>query len=148
MFARDLMTSSPALITASATVRSAAEVMHTRDVGLLPVVDDLQWRRLVGVLTDRDIVLRYVAPDHGPSATVAEHMTRTPLITVTPDAPAGEVIEKMARYQVRRLPVIDDRGVVLGVIGLADLAQRLGPDDPRRVEHLLEAISRPGALIA
>ena len=70
MLARDIMTDDLALITADDTVPSAAELMRTRGVGMLPVVDDMQARHFVGAITDRDIVVRHVAVGHGPTARV------------------------------------------------------------------------------
>lgn len=147
MLAHELMTESPAMITGAETVTRAAEIMRTRGVGMLPVVSDLAGRRLVGVITDRDIVVRYVAPEHGPKALVREHMTREPLVTVGMTATEQEIADLMSRFQVRRVPVVNERGVVVGIVAQADLALAVGPRDPMMVEHVMEAISRPGALV-
>jgi CBS domain-containing protein len=147
MIARELMTEHPALITASDTVATAANLMRTRGVGMLPVVQDLQHRQLVGVLTDRDIVIRHVAAGHGIGAKVHEHMTREPLASVPPTATVHEIADKMTRYQVRRLPVVDEQGAVIGIVAQADLAVTVGPSDPALVERVIEGISRPGALV-
>jgi CBS domain-containing protein len=147
MIARELMTEHPALITASDTVATAANLMRTRGVGMLPVVQDLEHRHLVGILTDRDIVIRHVAAGHGSRAKVHEHMTRDPLATVPPSATVQQIAEKMTRYQVRRLPVVDELGGVIGVVAQADLAVAVGPTDPALIERLIEGISRPGALV-
>lgn len=148
MLARDLMTPQPALCTGRDTVQRAADLMRTRNVGMLPVVDDLAHRHLIGILTDRDIAVRHVAPGHGPDAKVRDHMTREPLTWVGPGMPVETVLAQMEQHQVRRLPVVDELGYVIGVIAQADIVRQLGPTDPERVEHLLERISRPGALVA
>ncbi|MEX2181449.1 MAG: CBS domain-containing protein [Gemmatimonadaceae bacterium] len=147
MLARDIMTLEPAVVTATDTVPVAAQLMRTRDVGMLPVVDDLVHRRLVGVLTDRDIVLRYVAPEHGRLASVRDHMTREPMVTATATSTIAEVVARMSRHQVRRLPVVDANDAVIGVIAQADIALKVRPHDADLVDHLTEAISRPGALV-
>ncbi len=147
MNARALMTGHPAVIEASDTLAAAAELMRTRDVGMLPVVDGPANRHLVGVITDRDIVLRAVALGHGPDAKVHEHMTRFGLVTVVVHSSLDEITEKMKRHQVRRLPVVDVKGSVVGVIAQADLLNRVGPSDPLMVERVVEGISRPGALV-
>lgn len=147
MRANDIMTSDPALIAGEAKVPAAAQLMRLRDVGFLPVVDDLVHRRLIGVLTDRDIVLRHVAPAHGVLASVHEHMTRAPLQTVKADASVTEVAELMSRHQIRRLPVVDADGVVIGVIAQADLVRRLRPRDGQFLDRVIEAITRPGSLV-
>jgi len=147
MDARDLMTHHPAVVAADGSLPDAAQLMRTLDVGFLPVVDSDLAGRLVGVITDRDIVVRSVALGHGPTAKVHEHMSRTPLVTVAPDASVSDIAEKMRVLQVRRLPVVDDRGVVVGVIAQADLAKGLGAHDPVLMKRTLEAIYRPGALV-
>lgn len=147
MIALELMTRSPAVIAADDTIANAADLMRTRGVGMLPVVDSLDELFLVGVITDRDIVVRHVALGHGADSKVRAHMTVDPLVTAAPLLPVSEVVERMTRFQVRRVPVVDARGVVIGVIAQADLARQLGPDDPELVERVVEAISRPGALV-
>lgn len=147
MLARDIMTKNPAFVVGDEKVPAAAQLMRLRDVGFLPVVDDVTRRRLIGVLTDRDIVLRHVAPGHGALASVHEHMTRAPLQTVAPDASVEEVADRMSRHQVRRLPVVDPEGLVVGVITQADLVRRLRPHDAQFLDRVSEAISRPGLLV-
>ena len=147
MNARAMMTSHPAVVTIDADISAAATIMRIRDIGMLPVVDSEVSHRLVGVITDRDIVVRAVAPGHGPTAKVREHMSRAPLVTVSPAATLAQIAEKMRRHQVRRLPVVDDQDVVIGIIAQADLAVAVGPSDPLLVERILEGISRPGALV-
>lgn len=147
MQASELMTQDPAIISADDTITNAAMLMRTRGIGILPVVDGLATRRLVGVITDRDIVVRHVALGHGPEARVRDKMTRTALTTVRPERPLSEVTELMTRFQVRRLPVVDEHGVVVGVIAQADLARRLAPHDPGLLGWVTEGISRAGALV-
>lgn len=146
MFAHELMTGQPVVIAHDATVRAAAELMRIRGVGMLPVVDYLRAHKLVGVITDRDLVVRSLAFGHGDDAKVHEHMTRDPLITVVPETPVKEIAARMARHQVRRLPVLDHTGNVVGIVAQADLALLVGPTDPALVERMIEGISRPGAL--
>lgn len=146
MNARELMTAHPATINGADTVVQAAQIMRTRGVGMLPVVASHSDPRLIGVLTDRDIVVRFVAPGHGSGALVHEHMTRDPIVTVSTTDTEREIGDKMTRFQVRRLPVVDGDGRVIGVVAQADLALSIGPKNPVLVEKVLESISRPGAL--
>ncbi len=146
MRARDLMTTNPAVVTADDPITKAAEVMRNLDVGMLPVVDDLHTRRLIGILTDRDIVVRCLAERSIVECQVRNHMTSHPLVYVTEDATLEQVVEKMERYQVRRLPVVASDRRVIGVVTQADLARRVGPDNPELIEEVLERISTPGAL--
>jgi CBS domain-containing protein len=147
MLARDVMTPSPGVIMGENSILQAAEMMRTLGIGMLPVVQDLATRRLIGVITDRDIVVRHVALQHGPSAKVRDTMTHDPLVTVRADTPISEIAERMSRWQVRRLPVLDLDGSVIGIVAQADLATRVGPSDPKLVESVLEGISRPGQLV-
>jgi CBS domain-containing protein len=146
MFAHELMTGQPVVIAHDATLSAAAEMMRIRGVGMLPVVDYMRAHKLVGVITDRDLVVRGLAFGHGGDAKVHEHMTRDPLITVGPETPVKEIAARMARHQVRRLPVLDHSGAVIGIVAQADLAVLVGPTDPSLVERVIEGISRPGAL--
>jgi CBS domain-containing protein len=146
MLAQDLMTRNPAVIAATYTLREAAEIMTTRGVGVLPVVDHVVHRQLLGMLSDRDLVVRAVALGHGELAKVYEHMSRAPLASVTPFATIPMIAEQMILYRVRRLPVLDGEGCVVGIIGLADLARRGGADGTRAVGQVMDCLSQPGAL--
>ncbi|HEU4994573.1 MAG TPA: CBS domain-containing protein [Gemmatimonadaceae bacterium] len=141
MKARDIMTADPGVITQRELVSRAAEIMRDLDVGIVPVVDDPSSMRLLGVITDRDIAVRCVAKRHGPSCTVAEHMTSTHLDTVRPDDDIDAVISLMERDQVRRIPVVSDDNRLAGVIAQADLATKVGPKDPKKIEEVLERVS-------
>jgi CBS domain-containing protein len=148
MNAKMLMTANPTVITPDDSIPRAAEQMRNLDVGMLPVVDEIQTRRLVGVITDRDIVVRCLA-DHGSShCQVRDHMTSHPLVFVHEDTPLDEIVRKMEEYQVRRLPVVTATQRVVGIITQADLARRVGPDDPELIEEVIEKISTPGALVS
>ncbi len=86
MLAQDLMTRDPAVIPATYTLREAAELMLSRGVGVLPVVDHVVHRQLLGMLSDRDLVIRAIALGHGELAKVHEHMSRAPFAAVTASA--------------------------------------------------------------
>ena len=144
MNARELMTGNPQVVTAEDAIRHAARAMRERNVGMLPVVDDLAHMHVRGVITDRDIVVRCVAePPHGPCL-VADHMTLGHPASVPPEASAQEVIGVMKRHQIRRVLVVE-AGRLLGVIAQADVALKEGPLEPLRVEAVLESISAPAS---
>ena len=135
---RELMTTNPRTVEPSATVAEAARVMKQEDVGPVPVVENGD--RLAGIVTDRDVVLRVVAEGRDPQATnVGEIMSRD-LATVDPDQPLDEALRLMARHQVRRLPVCEEDGRLVGIVAQADIATELGDD--RVTGQVVEEISR------
>ena len=141
MLAREIMSCTPLTVTRTDTIRRAAELMRNVNVGALPVVDESGHGVLQGLITDRDIVIRCVAAAHEPWCLVAAHMTPAPLITVGPDADVSVVIEAMERAKVRRVPVVASDGTLLGIIAQADIATKVGPIEPEKVEELVERIS-------
>ena len=139
MLARDLMSPNPAVVVGHDLVARAAELMRDRNVGFIPVVTDTVSRVLRGVITDRDIAVRCVALGHTGYCRVAEHMT--PVVdTVRPEATVADVVAKMAGAEIRRLVVIDERHRPVGIISVSDLALKLGPRDPLKVEALFERL--------
>lgn len=142
MRARDIMTEKPEALTGGETVRRAAELMRDLDVGIIPVVDDMDARRVRGVITDRDIATRHVAEGHDASCTIEDHMTDR-VTTVSPDDDVDHVMKRMQREQVRRVPVVDDGDRLIGIIAQADLAVKLGEDEAEAVEETVEKISEP-----
>jgi CBS domain-containing protein len=143
MNARDIMTRDLAVVTPNDPIAHAASVMQERDVGIVPVVDDLATMRLVGVLTDRDIAVRCVARRHDATCAVRHHMTTRDLATVDADAAVEAVMTAMERHRVRRVPVIGKDNRLEGIIAQADVAVKVGPTKPVEVEHLVEHISEP-----
>ncbi len=137
------MTAHPSVITLDEPVHRAAQLMRDRRVGMLPVIDNLSDRRLQGILTDRDIVVRCVAEGHGLDCAVREVMTARHLTTVRMDDDVSAVARKMRRDHVRRIPVMADDERVAGVVAVVDLATRLRPADPALVEGLERAVSAP-----
>jgi CBS domain-containing protein len=118
--------------------------MRDGDIGFLPVVEDRTTRRLVGVITDRDITIRHVADAHNDECIIKQHMSADRLVTVSPDADTGEVHRLMIERQVRRIPVVNSDGHVLGVIAQADVALKEQRD--RTTGEIVEKISEPAKL--
>ena len=138
---RDIMTPEPKCLLPDQTMSAAAILMRNGDVGMVPIVRDPVTRKLVGVLTDRDIAVRHVAAHHDWDCSVEEHMTAGDLVTVEPDDFAMHVIRRMKDAQVRRIPVTDVAGRLIGIVALADVARNMGHDAPGTVEELLERLS-------
>ncbi len=145
MRAQDLMTMSPACVTPNDEVRKVAQIMDDNDCGCLPVVDAGGNRRVVGVITDRDIAIRGVAKGKGPNTKVAELMTHDALCCL-PDDEIAAVERVMTEKQVRRVVIVDDDGYCVGIVAQADIARasKTSSDVTERdVAHVVERISEP-----
>ena len=138
MKAQDIMTKDPRVVTPETPVQEAARLMQSEDTGVLPVVESAQSRRLVGVVTDRDLALRVVA-EGKTSASVRDAMS-SGVKTAKPNDSVKDVMDLMAKEQVRRIPIVDDAGTVVGIVSQADVV--LEAND-RRAEQTIEAISKP-----
>ena len=114
------MTADPQCCTAETPLNEVAKLMVECDCGEIPVVDHA--KKLIGVITDRDIVCRVVAKGQNPSAMTANDAMTQSVISVTEDTSLADVLAKMEDHQVRRLPVVDSRGCVRGIISQADVA--------------------------
>ncbi|HEX6313747.1 MAG TPA: CBS domain-containing protein [Gemmatimonadaceae bacterium] len=125
MKARDIMQWNPLVVTPTEAVSHAAEQMRYESDACLPVVRDVNSRHLVGVITARDLVTRCMARRHGVDCTVADHMTPLPLRTARPDDDADELLHIMRDAEIRRIPVVDDDGVLGGMVREHDLAEAL-----------------------
>lgn len=115
---REAMTPSPTTVEPGTTAQDAARTMKTEDVGSLPILDG---DRLVGVVTDRDIAIRVVAEGKGAETTVGEIASRD-VVTIDPEQSLEEAVRLMAEHQVRRLPVTEEDGKLVGVLAQADIA--------------------------
>ena len=119
---QEIMTKDPATVTPGTTVRDAAKLMQREDTGILPVVESEGNKRLVGVVTDRDITVRAVAAGKDPSsATVREAMSEG-VRWVYEDASAEEAARIMSEHQIRRLPVINRDKRLVGIVAVGDFA--------------------------
>ena len=133
---RDVMTPNVHAASPTDSLASAAEIMSSQDVGSLPVVEN---GRLIGVLTDRDIVVRAVAERVTPETlNVGDVASRQP-VTVQPDEDLDEALRLMAHHRVRRLPVVEE-GRLVGMLSQADVA---GEAKEKKVGEMLEEISQP-----
>jgi CBS domain-containing protein len=116
--------------------------MKSEDVGSLPVIDSREGRKLIGIVTDRDLVVKVLAAGMAPDrATVKDAMTASPE-TCREDEDISTAVERMAERQVRRMPIVDQDGRLRGIIAQADVATRVHRDEA--TGELVEAISEPG----
>ena len=138
---RDVMTPNPTTVSPNDSIQSAARVMRDEDTGVVPVVDN---GKPVGVITDRDIVVRAVAEDRGMNRPVRDIVT-TELVAVHPDMSVEEATELMSEHQVRRLPVIDNDRLV-GIVSIGDIAVKEGKDGRvgDALQHISEGVKERG----
>ena len=146
MLARDAMTISPAVVTPNDPISRAAELMRDWDTGMIPVVTSLATMELIGVITDRDIVVRCLAAHDLPGCDVGPHMSTRKLVTVYPETPLVGCAHRMAESQVRRLPVVDIDGRLVGIVSLADVARKLTETAPALVAATLDEVSQPASI--
>lgn len=137
---RELMTANPTTAKLNTTLEEIATIMRHEDVGSVPIVDDDE---LVGIVTDRDIVVRCVAEGGDTSESTAEDILSEGLVIVSPDADVQEAEELMSRHQIRRLPVVRE-GRLEGMISLGDFAvkarEKKGPEEV--LEHVSVGVKR------
>lgn len=136
------MTANPACCTPESTARDAATLMREHDCGAIPVVEDLRNRRLVGMVTDRDLAIRGLARGRGPDTPIRDLMTDDP-VTCLPEDKVEDLRQVMVEELVRRVPVVDDDGLLVGIVAQADIARVEGAATDREVGRIIEAISEP-----
>lgn len=136
---REIMTTDVKTVGCATPIRDVAAAMRDGDVGSMPVVEG---GRLVGIVTDRDIVIRAVADGRDAATAVGEAMT-TEIFSVKPDDFAFEAIRLMGDKQVRRVPVVNQDGSLAGIIAMADVALEM--EDEREIAETLEEISSGSA---
>jgi len=134
------MTTNPVCCPLSTTLAQVARLMAQNDCGEIPVVDGGD--QPIGVITDRDIVCRAVADGKDPKQHTVEEFMSQPIVTVRTDTPIDEVLSLMEKHQIRRMPVVDDKGACLGIIAQADVAWSRGE---REVAELVREVSREAA---
>jgi CBS domain-containing protein len=132
---RQLMTVKPRTVKTGDSIVDAAKLMKGEDSGIAPIVDG---DRLVGVLTDRDIAIRVVAEGRDPQSTKVEEIASQNLVTVDPQQDLDEALRLMAQHQVRRLPVVEEDGKLVGIVAQADVARHA---DAERTGNVVEQIS-------
>jgi CBS domain-containing protein len=115
---QEAMTSNPTTVSPDTAARDAARIMKDEDTGIVPIVEG---ERLVGVITDRDLTLQIVAEGRGPDESVAGLASKD-LVTVDPQQGLEEAARLMAEHQVRRLPVVEEDGRLVGILAQKDLA--------------------------
>ena len=134
---QDVMTTNPTSVVSDNPVVEAARIMKEKDVGIVPVVEG---GRLVGTVTDRDIAVRVVAEGKDPHSVRVREIASTDVVTVDPQQDLDEALRLMASHQVRRLPVVEEGGRLVGIVAQADVAREA---NDKQTGELVEEISQP-----
>jgi CBS domain-containing protein len=142
---KEIMTESPACCTPETSLTEVAAMFVDHDCGAIPVVDSLNTRRPIGVVTDRDIACRAVAKGLNALELTARDCMSSPSVTVSADAGLDEAIKLMEENRVRRLPVVDERGRCIGVVAQADIALSAGKG---KTAEVVREISQPSSTAA
>jgi len=142
MKVQDIMSRNPTCVTPETPLAEAARLMKQEDVGVVPVVESENSKRLVGLITDRDIAIRAVAEGRDGRTTSVGHIMTSEVRSASPDDSVDDVMTLMGREQVRRVPIVDERGSLVGIVAQADIV--LEAKDDKQAERTVERISQPG----
>ena len=136
----EVMTKNPTVCVPSDTVADVAQIMKKENVGPVPIVGDRQSRKLVGMVTDRDLAIKVVAERRDAEATTVEEVMSRRVVTCRSEDDLQEALEAMSKNQLRRIPVVDDNGGIVGIIAQADVATRA--HEPAKTAEVVEKISQ------
>jgi len=139
MRVRDIMTPSPACCSPNDTLEAVARLMVVNDCGSIPICEGDGAKRIVGLVTDRDIVVRSVAAGRNPLEMKASDLMSHPVASVEPEADLETAIRTLEENQVRRIPVVDHQGTLVGVLSQADIARNT---PPVQSGHLVQSVSQ------
>ena len=135
---RDIMTKNVSTANKDESLQDVAKILRDNDIGILPITED-GTDKLVGLVTDRDIVVRAVADGDSVTETSVGEVMTTDLFTANPDDFAFEAVRTMGDKQVRRVPIVDEMDVLQGIVSMADVALEM--EDEKEIAETLEEIS-------
>ena len=136
----EVMTSKPVCCVPNDVVSRAAKLMKVGNIGAIPVVEDEQNRKLVGIVTDRDLALHIVAEGRDPKSTKVGAVMTGNVVTCMADDDLQKALDAMAANQLRRIPVVDSENQLVGIIAQADVATRV--DQPEKTAEVVKEISQ------
>ena len=137
---RDIMTKDVVTATAEATIVDVARLMKNADIGPILIVDNEASNTLVGIVTDRDIVMKVIADGQDATTTRVGEVMSKKLVTCRADDDVDVAMKAMAQFQLRRIPVVEDNMRLVGIISQADLATRV--DAPEKTGEVVKEISQ------
>ena len=137
----DVMTKNPDCCLPTDSVSAVAQRMKKGNVGSIPVIESEQTRKLIGIVTDRDLALQVVADARDVKSTKAADVMTRAMITCRVDDDIQKALDAMAEHQLRRMPVVDKDNNIVGIISQADVAMRV--DQPQETAAMVKEISKP-----
>jgi CBS domain-containing protein len=135
----DVMTRNVITAATGDSVASVAQLMKNNDIGPIPIVDNQQSKKLVGIVTDRDLAIKVVAEGRDPQTTPVREVMTTNVMTCRADDDIETALDAMASHQLRRIPVVEDGNMLVGIIAQADIATRM--DRPEKTGEVVKEIS-------
>ena len=141
MKAREIMTADPRTVTPDTALQEVARLMQQEDVGIIPVVE-AGGRNLLGVVTDRDIALRVVGEGRDGKTVKVSDVMSSNVRTCKQDDSVDDIMDLMGKEQLRRIPIVDERGALVGIVAQADVVRQAKND--KKAERTVEKISEPG----
>lgn len=135
---RDVMTPNPECVSERDSIRDVARIMKEQDTGVVPVVDG---KRIIGLITDRDIVVRGIAEGRDVSSVKVNEIMTKSIRSVKEDTPLNEVLDLMGSAEIRRVPVVNGDNELIGIVSLGDIATNSNQDGRvgKAVENISEA---------
>lgn len=140
MFSREVMTENPVCCLPDDLVSAAARVMRREGVGAVPVINDEQRKQLIGIVTDRDLAIKVVAESRNPNHTMVQDVMTSTIVVCREREDLSSAIGAMEEHQIRRIPVVDEDGRIVGIISQADVATLW--QEPRPTAETREEISQ------
>jgi CBS domain-containing protein len=137
---KEVMTENPIYCLPNNTVSEVAALMRKEHIGSVLVVENEETKKLVGIVTDRDLALKIVADGLDAKSTKVEAVMTDKVVTRRSNNDVQKVLDSMAKYQLRRIPIVDKDNKVLGIIAQADVATRV--DHPRKTAAMVKEISQ------
>lgn len=140
MKVKEIMTENLAYATLNTSLHDVAQMMNEYDCGSLPVIENEENRKPLGIITDRDIAIRTVGHNMNPMQKIAGEVMTESVITVTPEMSVEDCCKRMENNQIRRVVVVNDAGDLMGMVAQADIARQASPLE---TAVLLKDVSMP-----
>ena len=136
----EVMTKNPICCLPNDMVAGAAELMKNENIGSIPVIENEQTKKLVGIVTDRDLTLKIVAAGLDAKSTKVEAVMTSKIVTCLASDDLQKALDAMAEHQLRRIPIVDGNYKIVGIIAQADVATRV--DQPEKTAEMVKEISQ------